>query len=74
MGLSPLWGQIGVRLNLLVRHDRLEIIPETVQDEAYLEHVLGLCKPGDVARAIRIAAASPGVSIHPWFIQIEKVD
>ena len=61
-------------MQLLVRRHRLAIIPETVQDEAYLEQTLGLCAPGDVARAVRIAYIPPGVYFHSWFIQIEKVD
>ena len=74
MGLSPLWGQIGGRLKLSLRRDGMAITPEGIQDEAYLELVLGLTKAGDVARAIRIGAPPPGVTFHPWTILIERVD
>jgi hypothetical protein len=43
-------------MKLEVERDRLLIKPETPQDEAYLEEVLGLRKMGDTVEIMRVNA------------------
>ena len=43
-------------MQLIIDRHRLRIVPETPQDEAFLEEVLGLKKAGDHAMATRVGA------------------
>ena len=57
MGLSPLWGQIGGQVKLQMGKEHMDIVPESLQDEVYLDAVFGVKKTGDVGAATFLALA-----------------
>ena len=64
-------------MRLTIEEDCIIIQAENCQDEAYLAHVLGLEKGGDVAVAMRcVGTPGPGPKPEPGFdyVKIRKDD
>jgi len=57
MGLSPLWGQIGGQLKLQMGKHYMDIIPDALQDEVYIDAMFGVKKTGDVVEAVFTAGS-----------------
>ena len=55
-------------MKMELKRKSIQIIPETEQDEVYLEEVLGLYRDGDSAKAVRV-----GQDDETWaFLEVKR--